>query len=65
LIRRTVLFLFASGLLGGGGYLLFLSLTHPTFYSILRGAVMAAFFMGLGGYLLWEDFIKPSMVKRK
>ena len=60
-LRRVLLFLFASASLCGGAYLLFLCLEHPSPYGILRGAGMAAIFIGLGGYLLWDDFIKPRV----
>ena len=59
ILRRTALFLFACAALGGGGYLLFLSLQHPNIYSLLRGAGTGGILIALGGYLLWDDFVRP------
>jgi hypothetical protein len=60
-LRRTVLFLFASALLGAGGYLLFVSLEHPNIYSLLRAGGIAVVLIGLGSYLVWDDFIRPRI----
>ena len=56
-MRKALVFIVAIGLLAGGAYLLAISLAHPTFYSVLRGAGIAVVFLGLGAYLLWDDFI--------
>jgi hypothetical protein len=60
-VRRILLFLFASALLCAGGYLLFVCLEHPSFYGMLRAGGVAIVFVGLGGYLLWDDFISPRL----
>jgi hypothetical protein len=57
-IRRFLLFLFASAILGAGLYLLWLDLTHARV--IFSRLVFAGLFLSLfGGYLLWDDFIRP------
>ena len=56
-MRKALLFIFAIALLAGGAYLLAISLMHPNFYSVVRGAGIAVIFIGLGAYLLWDDFI--------
>ena len=47
-MRKALLFIFAIALLAGGAYLLAISLMHPNFYSVVRGAGMAVIFIGLG-----------------
>jgi hypothetical protein len=58
-LRKGALFLFACAAIGAGGYLLFLSLIKPSWYSLLRGGAVGAILISLGGYLLWDDFIRP------
>jgi hypothetical protein len=64
LMRRILLFVFSIGVLSGGAYVLSLCFIHPTIYGIARGVLGAGFLMFVGGYLLWEDFIKPLLGRR-
>jgi hypothetical protein len=58
-LRKGALFIFACAAIGAGGYLLCLSLVKPSWYSLLRGGAVGAILIALGGYLLWDDFIRP------
>jgi hypothetical protein len=60
-LRRALLFLFASASLCGGGYLFFRCLEHPSIYGMLRGGGIATILIGLGGYMLWDDFLRPRI----
>ncbi len=62
-MRKILLFLFATGLLAAGAYVLSLCLAHPSIYNILRTGFGAAFLLAMGGYLLWDDFIRPFTTK--
>ena len=64
MIRRILLFAVATGLIFGGSYLIFLSLEHPNIYVILRFGLGALFLVGLGSYVVWDDFIKPLLDRR-
>jgi hypothetical protein len=61
ILRKGALFLFACAALGAGFYLVFLSLEHPNIYSLLRGAGTGGILIALGGYLLWDDFVRPRL----
>ena len=63
-IRHVFVFLFGAGLLAAGGLVVLACLRHPTVYGILRGGAGAVFLMGLGAYLLWEDFVAPHVTRR-
>ena len=60
-MRRAILFVFSSALLGGGTYLLWLQLrcmlgwADGTCYVMGRALLAGAFLIALGGYLLWDD----------
>jgi hypothetical protein len=64
-MRKAFLALFAITLMAGGVYVLGRSLDHPNFYSIVRGAGMAVIFIAMGGYLVWDDFLKQHFRRRK
>jgi uncharacterized BrkB/YihY/UPF0761 family membrane protein len=64
-MRKTALFLFACAALGAGVYMFALSFENPNFYSVLRGGGIAAVLFSLGGYLLWDDFLRPYLRPRK
>jgi hypothetical protein len=59
--RHGLILLFALALLVGGAVILRACLMHPTVYGLLRGGCGAIFLMGLGGYLIWDDFIAPKL----
>ncbi len=58
-MRRVFLLLFSGGLIVGGTYFLLLCLQTPTIYGMLRGGVPCIFWIGLGGFLIWDDFLRP------
>jgi hypothetical protein len=62
-MRRIVLFCFACALVAIGAYVFSLCLRHPTFVGMLRFGFGAAFFAGLSGFLIWDDFIAPRRTK--
>jgi hypothetical protein len=38
---------------------------EPSLYNLARGIFGALVFMGFGGFLLWDDFLKPLALKRQ
>lgn len=64
-MRKALLVVLAVALLVAGGYLLFMALSHPNVYSILRGGGVAVIFVALGGYLLWDEFGKDFVRRTK
>ncbi len=61
--RRLLLLIFALALMAIGGFIFSLCLKHPTVIGMLRFGFGAAFFIGLGGFLIWDDFIAPRSGK--
>ncbi len=58
-VRHGFILVFALALLAGGAVILRACLAHPTVYGLVRGGFGAVFLMGLGGYLIWDDFVAP------
>jgi hypothetical protein len=64
-IRRLILFLFSTALIGASGYVGWLEircasgLTEGSCALSGRISTAAATMMLVGGYLLWDDFIGP------
>ena len=63
-MRKLLLLILAIALIAGGLYLLAASMAHPNVYSVLRGAGVAVVFIGLGAYLLWDDFVRGRFRKQ-
>jgi hypothetical protein len=63
-VRQVFVLAFGVGLMAVGGVILRACLGHPTIYGVLRGGFMAVFFVGLGGYLVWDDFVAPLVRRR-
>ncbi len=59
--RHALILVFALALLVGGAVILRVCLAHPTVYGLLRGGCGALFLIGLGGYLIWDDFVAPKL----
>jgi len=56
---RIILLLFAGGLIVGSIYFLLLCVQYPTIYGMWRGGVPSLFWVGLGCFLIWDDFLRP------
>jgi hypothetical protein len=54
---KVDLLVFSTAMLLGGSIIVFLALTAE--YIFFRGAFTGAALAGLGGYLIWTDFIAP------
>lgn len=71
MIRRSILFLFSSGLFCAGAYLLWLQgiclfgFVDGTCYVMGRAVMGGAAMTVLGGYLLWDEFISRWWSQRK
>ena len=64
MIRHALILVFALGLVTCGGIVAVAVLRHPGVYAVLRGGAGAAFLIGLGLYLVWDDFVAPRMAVR-
>jgi hypothetical protein len=62
-MRRVLLLAFSLLMVIGGAYFLIVSLQHPTPYGMLRATLPAVFWIGLGAFLLWDDFLRPGKSK--
>jgi hypothetical protein len=60
-LRRLILLVLYAAMLLAGFYLLAIGAAGPLFKFVLGGAFLA----GLGGYLLWEDFVSPVFAAKK
>ena len=59
-MRKALLFTVASAMIVGRAYLLLAEFFWATviyFKAVLGGSAL----IGVGGYLLWEDFIAPAL----
>jgi len=63
-MRRILLFAFSLCLILSGTYVFALCLKNPTIYGMLRGGIPALFWASLGGFLIWDDFIRPRKSRR-
>jgi hypothetical protein len=63
-VRHGFILVFALALLAGGAVILRACLAHPTVYGLVRVGFGAVFLMGLGGYLIWDDFVAPVVRRR-
>jgi hypothetical protein len=63
-MKRVLLLAFAMALICAGVYMLMSTVAHPSLFGIARGGFGAVVWIGLGGFLLWDDFLKPLAVKR-
>ena len=59
MIRRLLSFCVATGLVIGGLYLLVI---HVLYSDVIRGLnlLVCGMLIGVGGFWLWEDFIRPK-----
>lgn len=60
-MRRILLLLFAVVLIASGVYLMLSSAAHLSIYGLARGIGPGAILAGLGGYLIWDDFLAPLL----
>jgi hypothetical protein len=63
-MKRVLLLAFAMALICAGIYMLMSTVSHPSLFGIARGGFGAVVWIGLGGFLLWDDFLKPFAVRR-
>ena len=63
-VRHVLIILFAGGLLTAGGIVVLACLRHPSIYGLLRAGFGGVFLMGLGAFLIWDDFVAPRLGDR-
>jgi hypothetical protein len=64
-MKRILLFAFSITLVCAGVYALISVVLYPSVYGVARGGFAALVWLGLGGFLLWDDFLKPYAVRRQ
>lgn len=64
MMRRVLSFCVATGLVIGGLYLLVI---HVLYSDVIRGLnlLVCGMLIGVGGFWLWEDFIRPKSERHK
>ena len=64
MMRRVLSFCVATGLVFGGLYLLVI---HVLYSDVIRGLnlLVCGMLIGVGGFWLWEDFIRPKSERHK
>ncbi len=63
-VRHVLILVFAVALVACGGAVGLAVLRHPSPYALLRGGAGGALLVGLGVYLIWDDFVAPRMAGR-
>jgi uncharacterized membrane protein len=63
-LRRLLLLLLSIALVAGGLTLASREISVTEGHVFWRGLIVAGFLTALGGYLLWEDFIRPVLTRR-
>ena len=59
-MRKAILFVISIAMIGGGGYLLLAHLFWAT-ASLPKMMLAGTGLIGIGAWLLWEDFIAPLL----
>jgi hypothetical protein len=59
-MRKVVLFILCSAMVVGGLYAVFFDLLYASVI-LSRLLFCSVFIASIGGYLLWTDFIAPSL----
>jgi hypothetical protein len=64
MLRRIVQTAFSVLMVIGGGYFLFLYVKTPTTHELLHNGAPGLFWLCLGGFLLWNDYVRPGNAPR-